>query len=50
MKANITSQWVQELFAKEGLQLATSFLQQYKDLRKDGIVDVVDALWKRACK
>lgn len=49
MNARITGQWFQELFAKEGSQLATLFFRQYEDIQKDGIVDVVNALWRRMC-
>lgn len=37
----------QELFAEEGPELATPFFQQYEDIEKDGIADVVYALWDR---
>lgn len=37
----------QELFAEEGSELATPFFQQYEDIEKDGIADVVYALWDR---
>lgn len=44
---NTIGQWSQELVAKEGSELATLFFQQYEDIEKDGIADVVYALWDR---
>lgn len=37
----------QELLVKEGSELVTAFFQQCEDIEKDGIADIVYALWDR---